>query len=212
MPRAYERYTRSLHGAALVAFCAAAAAGCDSSEAASSNAHAESEGRAGSASAAEAKLAEVTAKLAEATAKLAEAAAKLADNGAPRSVDAGAAPLEPPQSDCGALSCIGNGAQLADYCDEPFARCPATFAETRMLACANTGAASIEQFKSSCGGPGIRIEYSYGMLDYHYDRAGALKAVTTFLFKTSAACETDVYLYGDLSCRAGALEPVTCKP
>jgi hypothetical protein len=127
--------------------------------------------------------------------------------------DAGTRPPDTaPESDCAARFCAGHVARLAEYCDEPHARCPADIAEARANACKNRVADAALQFQSTCGGASIRMQYPYGAIDYHYDDAGVLTAVTTFVLHASEACETDVYLYGDPSCRAGAMEQVSCAP
>ena len=115
-------------------------------------------------------------------------------------------------SDCAAKLCVASAANLADYCDEKHARCPRDLAAARVLACGNSMAQARLQFASSCGGQGVRIQYAYGALDYHYDSTGALTSVMTVVNQVSDACETDVFFYGDSSCRAGAAEPVSCTP
>jgi hypothetical protein len=142
-----------------------------------------------------------------------DVAVELMSAAVPAVADAGTRPPDTaPESDCAARFCVGHVARLGEYCDQPHARCPADIAAARAIACRNRVADAVFQFQSTCGGASIRIQHPYGAIDYHYDDAGILTAITTFVLHASEACETDVYLYGEPNCRAGVMEEVSCIP
>lgn len=184
MSRAYSRYTIGLHCASLFVLMGVAA-GCLEDPSKRDDAHVSTP----------------------------DVAIELMSAAVPGDSDAGTRPPDTaPESDCAARFCAGQVARLNAYCDEPQARCPADIAEARAIACRSRVADTALQFQSTCGGASIRIQYAHGAIDYHYDDAGVLTTVTTFVLHASEACETDVYLYGDPSCRAGAMEEVSCTP
>jgi hypothetical protein len=59
----------------------------------------------------------------------------------------------------------------------------------------------------------VQIEMEHGKQTFHFDRAGAIAAVTTVANAISARCATDTYHYGEPTCvRVRAAEVLPCDP
>jgi hypothetical protein len=100
-----------------------------------------------------------------------------------------------------AASCDPYDELLESYCKLEHAQCPRTTSEGMKLVCNNRFASSGARFKNTCGGVTLRMQFSYGMIDYLYDAAGKLSAIDTVGDKAAGPCHSIFYHYGDVNCR-----------
>jgi hypothetical protein len=113
---------------------------------------------------------------------------------------------------CSSTQCDGTGLSLDAYCKLEQARCPSDMAQATLDACANTFLTGIQSFPNACGGESLRVRYAFGSVEYYFDHALKLRAVTTLTDSHAGPCNANFYRYGDQTCApAGKEETLGCQ-